>query len=187
MNTVLEKIHLNETLLNQFSIAEVYSSINENFISEFTSRGHKTLQSFVVGTGLRTYNYQLKTGQLYVVHGISNTNKWIERAQANNIPYCEIPCKPTEDSKMLLPIINYEMDNCVSELFNKYKPLFAEKNLRLEKLMLERYILAYKLANTYGVTGNGYKLLCSPSVFVTDERGIELQYSKIYDRNLLLP
>lgn len=180
MNTVLNNLYLHEALIKGLSMAEVYSSVNENLIYEFTPKGEKVFQSSVVGTAVRTYDADLKAGQLFIKHGTANINNWFEHAQVNNIPYALMPCEAVEDDISNLPVIDYEADGCIPDLFYKYKPQFADKGLRLEKLTLERYILAYKLANTHGVKGSGYKLLCSPTVLVTDKSGIERQYTKIF-------
>jgi len=180
MKTIMKEISLNTSLLNGFSNAEVFSSVNRSYIFTYTEKGQKSFQTNVIGTSLRSYDKEKKTGRFYVKHGNSDTDNWLENAQVNSVPYSDMPHERVRNDEAVLPSIINEANNCISSLYNKYRRLFAEKGLTLEKLTLERYILAYMLANTYGVMGSGYKLFCSPSVVTTTKNGTQQQYSKIY-------
>jgi hypothetical protein len=127
MKTIMKEISLNTSLLNGFSNAEVFSSVNRSYIFTYTEKGQKSFQTNVIGTSLRSYDKEKKTGRFYVKHGNSDTDNWLENAQVNSVPYSDMPHERVRNDEAVLPSIINEANNCISSLYNKYRRLFAER------------------------------------------------------------
>lgn len=186
MKRLMEEIFLDTSILDNFEVAELYTCINKQYIYEFLGDRYEAYNSCRLGTTLRSFDTKNKTGKVYIINGKAKTDdELLTRAKVNEIPYLKIPKKKIQNNEEIFPICETITRDTYLFLHKKIVNLCKEHNLLVNKMVLTQCLDAYKLINSYGVKGYGYRTIFCMEIQLQNLNGKRKTYYKIMNQLLL--
>lgn len=180
MKKIFNELYLNKSLMKEYPNSEVFSSIYCTSVNEYTNSGMVKYNSLIKGTSLRIFDEKNHTGKIILQNGnvISDFQK--NKTQIVDIPFSYLPRKKIPSNVIELPDLVKENNE---DIFLTLKKVALEHGIILEKMSFNQFVSVYKLANSYGVEGYGYKLLNCANISITDKKNTFKEYSKIFTDN----
>ncbi|MBO5559071.1 metallopeptidase TldD-related protein [Ruminococcus sp.] len=177
MINLYNDLDLNKHLMNGYDLSEVYSSAFISNIKEYSASGIKEINSVFKGTSLRIFNKNEKSGKMILQNEDAENGFSKQYMQTIQVPYTDLPVKKIKSSEIILPEI---IVDDTDDLFQKLNKIALEYGIHLKKISTNRFVSIYKITNSYGVEGYGYKLLNCANLYLTDKENNYKEYSKVF-------
>lgn len=160
MSDMIKQLVLDESPLENLDTAEVYVQRSIVHTYEANANACRTFEKILDGTAVRAFDAENYDGCMYIFDGDNLPSNWLEKARVNSIEYSTLPRIAVASD---LSEYNLKMPNLVNADVDIYAVLYAfckEKGLELKNAVVQNYVSLFKIANTYGVRGYGYKTYC---------------------------
>lgn len=177
MINIYNELYLNKNLMKGYPDSEVFSSIYSTSVNEYTNSGTVKYNSLIRGTSLRIFDPKNHTGKMLLQNGDVSSGFRSNDTQTIEVPFEYLPKIKITSSDTEFPDLFKENHE---DLFLKLSRIALEHGIRLKKLSSNQFVSLYKLANSYGVEGHGYKLLNCANISLTDKNDSFKEYSKIF-------
>lgn len=180
MKEHLERLTIDDSLLEKHQEAEIFKSIHISSITEFHKRIPRNMFSKKEGASVRVNHKEGNKGVFHCLPDLEVCPQWMQRAIANEVPYYKLPRERIQSSQKI-PNIQMESHEAILRLIKECELQLQEKDIYIEKLSVEENLGVYAISNSYGVSGIGYRYIFSVNSMIKNRFGDFFEYSRIFD------